>query len=449
MTSPPRAASVVPLRPRDHEDAARVAIDWLAERHRKGWRNAFDQLFDLWHAGTPADRGELDDDGMTMVSVNAGEWLIARGEIHARGGLRNINEYLLGRDGPHLTPGQQRWIAQLRERPLRLYRVTEVRPGVGLTLVDEFDDRAAPLAVRERSGSRSAQPGMLLGARVMHLDEPDAHLELSGAIYPFAKLREPQVLAQLRGVLAGSTPLKLHPENVRDLLEIEIARLWLAQWFEPAPLPQMRDAASGDALLLVTDHYRVLDAPALAAALAQQPDVSGDATQGWHRDAPAEGGLQRSLAAINPGKATDRIEVFYRTQRLADAGRTWFEALAGASVQHLTREIVDPAGALSRADKAAPSAAGAAGHGAAGLPPEALAQAVAQVMHRHYANWCDEPIPALSERTPRQAIATAAGLERVKGLLREYEEGERRQSASQGRPAFSYQFLWDTLGITR
>jgi hypothetical protein len=37
----------------------------------------------------------------------------------------------------------------------------------------------------------------------------------------------------------------------------------------------------------------------------------------------------------------------------------------------------------------------------------------------------------------------------VKGLLREYEEGERQQAANQGRPAVSYQFLWDALGIMR
>lgn len=446
MPTPPKL-NVLPLRPPDHEDAARVAIDWLSERHRKGWRNAFEALLDQWLPDGPADDKGLDEDGMTMVSINAGEWLIARGEIHARGGLRNINDYLLGRDGPRLTPGQQGWIAQLRERPLRLYRVTEVRPGEGLTLVDEFDEQAAPLAVRERSGSRSAHPGMLMGARVMHLGEPDAHLELSGAIYPFARLRETMVLARLRGVLDGSAGLNLHHENERDLFENEIARLWLAQWFEPVPMPQMRDAASGDALLLVTDHYRVLDAQTLAAALALRPDVGGDATQGWHRDAPIEGDTRRSLAAINPGKATDRIEVFYRTQRLADEGRTWFEALAGTSVQHLTREIVDPAGALSRADTAAPSQAVA--HGPIDLPPEALAQAVAQVMQRHYANWCDEPIPALGGRTPRQAIAGPAGLERVKGLLREYEDGEAQQSAAQGRPAFSYQFLWDALGVAK
>ena len=46
---------------------------------------------------------------MTMVSINAGEWLIARGEIHARGGPREINAYLLGREGPFLTPGQRDW----------------------------------------------------------------------------------------------------------------------------------------------------------------------------------------------------------------------------------------------------------------------------------------------------------------------------------------------------
>jgi hypothetical protein len=449
MKPTPPAVPVVPLRPNDHEDAARVAIDWLAERHRKGWHRAFEAVLELWRPNAPASAWQLDDDGMTMVSINVGEWLIARGAIHARGGLLNINEYLLGSAGPYLTPGQQRWIAQLGEKPLRLYRVTEVRPGEGLTLVDELDAQAAPLVVRERSGSRSARPGMLMGARIMQVNQPPAdHLELSGALYPFAKLREAQVIAQVRSMAENAADMALHPDHdARDLAETAIARSWLAQWFEPAPLPQMRDASSGDALLLVTDHYRVLDASALSAALASQPDVSGDASRGWHRDVAAEGGMQRSLAAINPGKADDRIEVFYRTQRLADAGRAWFEAAAGTAVQHLTREIVDPAEALSQAGGTDERAH--APQPMPDLPPEQLALAVEQLMRRHYANWCDEPIPALDGRTPRQAMTTPAGLERVKGLLREYEDGERHQSAAQGRPPFSYQFLWDALGIGR
>lgn len=445
--------NVHPLRPRNHEDAARVAISWLTERHRKGWRNAFEAVLDLWRPEGPRDGWQLDEDGMTMVSINAGEWLISRGEIHARGGLREINAYLLGREGPFLTPGQRDWIAQLRARPLRLYRVTDVQPGAGMTLIDEFDPQAQPQPVREISGSRSARPGMLMGARIMEVATGvgiDGHHELSGAIYPFSKLAEAAVLAQARQAIAGSAELKPHVDSQRDLLELAIARAWLDQWFAPAPLPQIHDASTGDPLLLVTDHYRVLDAAALAASLASQPDVSGDAHQGWNRMIGGADGAQRSLSTLNPGRSPDRVELFHRTQRLADDGRAWFESVAGAAVQHLTREITDPAGHLSRAGGAdtgrLPRSASA---GTPDLPPAVIAQAIGQALHRHYANWVDETIPALDGRTPRQAITTPAGLERVKGLLREYEEGERQQSAAQGRPAVSYQFLWDALGISR
>lgn len=445
--------NIHPLRPRDHEDAARVAITWLAERHRKGWRSAFEELLDHWRPEGPEDGWQLDEDGMTMVSINAGEWLIARGAIQARGGLREINGYLLGRDGPYLTPGQRDWIAQLRARPLRLYRVTDVRPGEGLTLLDEFDPQAEPLHVREISGSRTAHPGMLMGARIMQVEAgagAGAHWELSGAIYPFSKLREAPVLARVGEVLTGAAELKLHDENRRDLVEMAIARAWLDQWFEPTPMPQIHDASTGEPILLVTDHYRVHDAAALAEALAAQADVDSNPQQGWNRMTLGADGAQRSLTSINPGREADRIEVFHRTQRLADEGRTWFEALAGATVQHLTREISDPAGHLARTGSSdAARAPKAAAVSAQGLPPEVMAQAIEQVLHRHYADWSDEAIPALGGLTPRQAITTTAGLERVKGLLREYEDGERRQAASQGRPAVSYQFLWDALGISR
>lgn len=445
--------NIHPLRQRDHEDAARVAISWLAERHRKGWRSAFEALLDLWRPEGPRDGWQLDEDGMTMASINVGEWLIARGEIHARGGPREINAYLLGRDGPFLTPGQRDWIAKLRARPLRLYRVTDVQPGAGMTLIDEFDPQADPQSVREISGSRTAKPGMLMGARIMEVDASAGfagHLELSGAIYPFSKLAESAVLAQARPVLSGSAGLGLHSDKQRDLFELAIARTWLDQWFAPAPLPKIQDASTGDPLLLVTDHYRVLDAAALAAALGSQPDVGGDGQQGWNRIIGGTDSAQRSLSTINPGRSTDRVELFHRTQRLADEGRAWFEGVSGAAVQHLTREITDPAGHLAQAGGGdtgrTPRSSSAS---TPDLPPELIAQAIEQVLHRHHANWADETIPALGGRTPRQAITTPAGLERVKGLLREYEAGERQQSAAQGRPAVSYQFLWDALGISR
>lgn len=78
-----------------------------------------------------------------------------------------------------------------------------------------------------------------------------------------------------------------------------------------------------------------------------------------------------------------------------------------------------------------------------------LAQAIEGAIHRSYANWANEPIPALGNKTPRQAMQTAAGLERVKGLIRSYETSEEQQAAQQGRPEVSYDFLWQSVGLTR
>jgi hypothetical protein len=55
----------------------------------------------------------------------------------------------------------------------------------------------------------------------------------------------------------------------------------------------------------------------------------------------------------------------------------------------------------------------------------------------------------LGELTPRQCISTPSGLERVKGLLRFYEESEAMRAAEQEREPMSFDFLWEDLGITR
>ena len=61
----------------------------------------------------------------------------------------------------------------------------------------------------------------------------------------------------------------------------------------------------------------------------------------------------------------------------------------------------------------------------------------------------DLPEPYLTwfRRTPREAMATSGGLERVKVLLRSYEQSEQELAREQRRNPVSFQFLWDELGI--
>jgi hypothetical protein len=208
---------------------------------------------------------------------------------------------------------------------------------------------------------------------------------------------------------------------------------------------------TGEPLLFTTDHYEVQAWPALAAALAAQPDVHGDCDGGWSRLIDCADGQTRAQATITAQPGGRRVSLLYQTAGLAEQGRPWFETLAGDSVKFLLREVSDPKGLLSHADPSKRAATQGLGLPTLppGLDPEALAGAIEGVLRRSYAHWADEPIPALNGQTPRQAIASAAGLERVKGLLRSYQDGEAQQAAQQGRREISYQFLWDDLGLAR
>jgi hypothetical protein len=192
----------------------------------------------------------------------------------------------------------------------------------------------------------------------------------------------------------------------------------------------------------------VRDWAALTAALAREPDVRGDRDAGWDRLIDGDDGQTRPHATLAADPGGRRLSVFYKTAGQAAQGRAWFDALAGDSVKFVLQEVSDPKGVLSRPGALKSPLAQRTGL-PEGMDPEVMAGIIESAILRSYAHWADEPIPALSDQTPRQAIRTAAGQERVKGLLRSYEDGEAQQAAQQGRREISYQFLWDALGLAR
>jgi hypothetical protein len=384
----------------------------------------------------------VDESLWTQIHINLTEWLLAEGDIEVKGEYQRVAELLLGPGGPLLTVGQREWLDQLARRPLRLYDVTEVVPGATITLCDALVTEAPPIVVRERSGSQTLRVGTPLGCRVMEL--PGQH-QLSGAIYPFSMLSGRRMLEELRVLQADADEAG---DDDPMLMGLAIIDGWLEQYLAPPPMPEIMDASTGEPLVLTTDHYDVNDWDALAAALAAQSDVQGDRGIGWNRLREDDDGQTRSRATIAAEADGRRLSVLYRTARLAADGRPWFDALAGDAVKFRMQEVADPKGFLSRPGALqAPPAKGMALP--AGMDAEAAAGVIETAIRRSYAQWADEPIPVLGNKTPRQAMQTAAGLERVKGLLRSYEDGESQQAAQQGRREISYRFLWDALGLER
>ena len=434
-------AAEPPIDIKAHDGAIDKSMTWLSTHQRKGWQVAFSTLFEkLLSEPDRQAVGRLDEDAVSGIQINLTEWLLAEGSIQVKGESRRIADYLIGPFGPSLTPGQRNWIQQMAQRPLRLYKVTDVIPGAKITLCDAMIDDAEPVQVKERSGSQNIQPGMLLGARIMHVGD---HFELSGAAYQFSIMAGRAAAQRLRE-FEREFGHKLDLAQEQALL---IMSCWLHQYVAPQPMPTMVDHFSGEPIMSITDHYRVLDWDALTQALQACADVEGDRAYGWTRLIDCEDGQQRPSLSINTGKKPDQIEVFYTTQLYADQGKEWLRALVGRALKFITRKAADLQSWTQQGKK--PGAKTSKSVMPPDIDPKELSRIIESVLQRTYANWCDEPIPDLNNKTPRQAIQTAAGLERVKGLIRGYESSEAVQARQQGRAAVSYDFLWAAIGLTR
>ena len=426
------------------EQAVTRAIQWLETMHRKPFqREVEDFMFHRFWPGDEVDPEQVPEDFWQMIQINVLEWMLARGELLLNNEYVMVQDLLLGQGGPRLNAEQQDYLRQFESNLVRLYYVTDSRPGDGLTLIDALNEHAEALIVQEKSGSQTLMAGDYLGCRVVYVDD---HLELSGALYPFSDSHIGPVLDMATQVLQSSRE-QFPRANPDRILEQWLVERWFEQLVSPPTMPQFMDAATGEPMLLVTDHYQIIDRDALMAKLAASDEMQMTGEYSWDYLEQHDDGMTRARLTLNfaepQDRHQDRFSVFYRTLQLADEGRPWFEQLAGDSVRHLTRELTDPVGSIADGET------GPSQQQPPDIDADDMAAVVTEFMHKHYANWADEPIPTLQNKTPREAIASASGKERVKGLLRSYENGEKDMAASQGREPISYQFLWDELGLTR
>ena len=308
-----------------------------------------------------------------------------------------------------------------------------------MTLRDILLPQRQPVLVQEKSGSQQANRYDLIAARIVPVD---AHFELSGAVYPFPRHRSWDLLEELKDELDGVEP---DSPLSKEITSVIIPYHWLQLFVRPFEIPQVIDHVTGESLLFVTDHYRVQDWDALDQALSGVADIEGNREEGWGRYFDGGDDLIRTSLRIDAGKRPDRIKVSYHTQQYADEGRPWFEAIAGVAVAFISREISDPKGRLATMkpneyrEKEEPIP----------ISPEIMTELIEKRIHQLYANWADEPLPLFNDRTPREIIQTQEGLEQVKFLLHTYEHGEAQQAKAQHRAPVSYEFLWQSLGITQ
>ena len=397
----------------DRSEAVPKAMQWLLTKYGQIAREAFHEGFfiglddDLY-----AMLQNLPGDSYEGIMSNAMEWFLADGVMTIKGQDHRVADLLLDRGGPLLSAEQRQWIELLVIMPLRLYEVVEVMPGECMTLKDVMLPEYPPVVISEKSGSRQANPYDLIAARILPVQN---HFELSGAVYAFPRNRSWDLLEELRNELESVEP---DSPLAKEITSVIIPYHWLRLFVKAFEMPQLVDHLTGEPLLFVTDHYRVQNWAALDQALSGEAEIEGSREEGWNRVFEGEDGLIRRYLSINAGKRQDRIKV--------------------------SREISDPKGLLANLQPKE----GKETSELTSLPPEILTELIETRIRQLYADWADKPLPILGDKTPRKAIQTLEGLEQVKFLLHTYEHDEAQQAKAQHRLQVSYEFLWQSVGIT-
>ncbi len=403
------------------------ALEWLREHHGEAVEDALDE--DFFGGLEPSQREELDElpeDYVQMVYLNAFEWLLAEGGLSTGEGADDFApsmEIVLGSGGASLDPETRAYLELIGSTPMGLYEVVESVPGEGAWLRSTLEEDSERFWIQERAASHSFEAGHIFAGRVLAL-EPRI---LSGAIYAFERDR----YLELREAIVDGPDGKA---GGSDSLWVSACVIdsWLSSLV--APPPEVMDASTGEPVVLTTSRYLVKDWPRLESILADEPNVEHDGKSEWARLEPVDDERQRVLCTLSR-EEDGHLELFTRTESAADDNAAWIEEIAGEITHLIGRDVEDP---RKKAEGAAPE----------GSNRRSSAELLDEFYRKTYATWADDPLPALADKSPREAVKTDAGKRHVIELLKTYEESERVNAKTQEREPSDLGFLWEAVGLT-
>ena len=354
-------------------------------------------------------------------------------------GGRTVADAYRAAHGRRRPPEERRWLDAQRAAWLSVWEVEAVDPGKTLTLRDLLSDECR--TVWETGASQTLVRRHAVLGRVV--DHEGVSLLCGTHPRPLPPFHAAEVVRRARGRLRRRRAVPV--DRLRDA---SFGSYLIRRWEEAVEGHDARSAMppdlrnnDDDPLLLTVDHFEVT--PGAEAAVdtaiagmdgAERDRADSDSTT-WtflRPDDPTQPEGESTVVGRAVLNATTlRAETNSRAR--ADALRERIKAACGPRLRHRAREHSDPLALLNSAEKPARAPA---------TPEEE--SAVAEFKARHYADWPDQPLPALDDRTPRECMRTAAGRRAVDLLLKDMEHLEHR---GPGQP-FDFSIIRRDLGLT-
>ena len=416
--------------------------------------------------------GELDHQ---MVETCAFEDFCSRPTASRRGNV--IDDYLEQR-GWKTSIQARDYLRTLRGSLMSLYEVVEVKPDRGLVLRDLVRG-GQPVEVDEKLGSHSAAIWDRIAARILTIG---GRQYLSGAVLSFEYEPADAVLRVFRvsperakRALAERLPA-LREEESRELdklladpaIALEggarvFTWIWLAHTLGKlrAPQPTLANFDGEEVVfaklgLAVAKEHRT----EVVRLLDQAPELARESKSNcwsWHRQdgeqagERPEGGM--SLASWDETGALVLGHLELRSKWLtlevnsaarAERGKQMLMQLLGGLA---TTPITETQSVQSALEEHRARKRSSAEESAPKLPPEEAAHVMRDLLDRHYRRIIDEPLPALGNLAPREAVGTMEGREKVISWLKYLENGEGHRARSDGMAPYDFSWMWRELGV--
>ena len=370
-------------------------------------------------------------------------------------GKDNIVDLYLKRRGWNETSPNRDYFTALRDTPVSLYEITNVKPGASMVLKDLLGGREA-ITVVEKSATQSLNKWDKIVVRV--IAEGDQHI-ISGALLAFSPDAVEILFDGLRHTLGldESAVIALSKEQLHKCAPI-FTSAWLFDTLPLAMYPQQQTFLNSDGDEVMFHDLRFQLAPGvlqkdIRERLKDIKNLIPDGARYWNWVAPirkrttneAEGLMldtqidgktilgtlelkgKALLIGVNSSNRAAKIEALV-TKATGDLLQTPLTTIR--TVEQMMEE--------EHPDDLEENA----------LPPEIAQQIAHEFMDNHYRETLDTPVPALGNKTPRKAVKSAAGRAQVVEWLKQIENrSAQRDDSAIGE--YDFGWMWQELGLQR
>jgi hypothetical protein len=370
------------------------------------------------------DEGEgWSDDDIDHDSLDFLNWFAL--DYILQDGCRVIDHFLhQGEDC--LTQEEKQLALLLNDSYPSLYEIIETIPGKGIKLKDLLMDRE--LFVYEKSATEQLYKSLVISARIIAMNTHNYIVDI-GPIFPPLAAKEliDDIQAELNDHLEEYNEVMTMPAFLKEMGGEFIKRFHL-YWEEERQRMFISNlhTTDGDKLVFVTTYYEVLDFASARLGLNCFPgldvleDTENEYKAHWIVETPD--GPMPSVIYGDITLTAKRLTLECKSHERLSMGKELLAEHLGISIKQKVDKIQDASQMMNESFKNPPKPSAE--------PPissKEINEALAQYYEEHYRKWPDKEIPALNNKTPRQAANDPELREKLICLLKEFDCMEERR----------------------